>query len=574
MIGPDSERTTHMVPLELLSEVGIAPDDLEECAAAAQASGQPLERVLVSTGKVTESELLGKLAGFLDLPLWTELKEARVPAAFLEKVPLSFARFHQVVAVGERDGRLLVATASPSRPDPAYTVAQLLGRPVRLVLAPREEIAALIDSAYEQSAELVDDVLAAMDEDDDIAKLASDISLDGDLLDVANKAPVVRLVNALFFQALQRRASDIHLQPCPDKCQVRFRIDGVLYDTFELPRQIQEPVLSRVKVLAGMDIAEKRLPQDGRHTIHLGKKEIDLRISSLPTADGERIVIRLLDKSSRLYRLDELGLSEEDCARVERLIRFPHGIILVTGPTGSGKTTTLYAALDRLNSREKNVVTLEDPIEYRLPGISQTQVSYRKGLNFATGLRTVLRQDPDIIMVGEIRDLETARMAIQSALTGHLVFSTLHTNDSVSAVTRLLDLGIEPYLVSSSLIAVMAQRLVRLVCAQCREPYTPTEEELAELGCGSEFRGAQLYRGRGCGECMQTGYRDRTGIYELLLIDDEIREAIMRRESVAAIKRKAVARGLKTLRMDGARKALASRTTIAEVLKVTQMELL
>jgi len=563
-----------MLGFELLAGTGLAEGEFRDCVATARASGQPLERVLVATGLVSEQELLGRLAEFLELPFRGELKDAQVPADFLKSVPLRFARFHQVVAVGEQDGTVLVATATPTEPGPAYAVSQLLARPVSLVVAPREEIASLVDRAYEQNAELVGEVLAVMEEDDAIAKLLSDVSLEGDLLDVANKAPVVRLVNALFFQALRRRASDIHLQPFPEKFQVRFRIDGVLYDSFALPKKVQEAVLSRVKVLGGMDIAEKRLPQDGRHTIHLGKKEIDLRISSLPTPDGERIVIRLLDKSSRLYRLHELGLCQEDCARFERLIHCPHGIILVTGPTGSGKTTTLYAALDRLNSREKNVITVEDPIEYRLPGISQTQVSYKKGLTFATGLRTVLRQDPDIIMVGEIRDLETARMAIQSALTGHLVFSTLHTNDSVSAVTRLLDLGIEPYLVSSSLVAVMAQRLVRLICPNCKEACAPTEEEMLRLGSSpDQVRGVQLYRGRGCRECMHTGYWDRTGIYELLLIDDEVRQAVMSRDSAGAIRQKAVARGLRTLRMDGVRKALDGKTTLAEVLKVTQMEL-
>ncbi len=328
--------------------------------------------------------------------------------------------------------------------------------------------------------------------------------------------------------------------------------------------------------MAGMDIAERRMPQDGRCSVRLGQREVDLRISTVPTSFGERSVLRLLDKSSGIFSLDELGLWSEDLKKFDSFLTRSHGVIFVTGPTGSGKSTTLYACLNRINSAEKNVITIEDPIEYQLEGISQIQVASKKGMNFATSLRHVLRQDPDVIMVGEVRDIETARMAIQSSLTGHLVFSTLHTNDSAGAVSRLLDLGVEPYLVSSSLIAIIAQRLVRKVCQDCKEPVEPSEHELRELGLADESvaHKGKFYVGRGCDKCFQTGYRGRTGIYEMMMITPDIQNLIYSRESAGTIKRHALNTGLKTLRMDGARKVLGGFTTIAEVLRVTQADIM
>jgi len=339
-------------------------------------------------------------------------------------------------------------------------------------------------------------------------------------------------------------------------------------------------VVSRIKVMAGMDIAERRLPQDGRCSVRLGQREIDLRISTVPTSYGERSVLRLLDKSTGLFGLDELGLWEGDLKRFDSLLNHSHGVIFVTGQTGSGKSTTLYASLNRINSAEKNIMTIEDPIEYQLEGISQMQVASKKGVTFVNALRHVLRQDPDVIMIGEVRDIETARMAIQSSLTGHLVFSTLHTNDSAGAVSRLLDLGVEPYLASSSLIAVMAQRLVRKICPDCRQVYEPTPHELRELGLGevglsgSDDSEGKFFVGSGCDRCFQTGYRGRTGIYELMLINEEIQDLIYRRESAGAVKKAALNAGLQTLRMDGARKVLVGITSIAEVLRVTQADIM
>ncbi|HUT45115.1 MAG TPA: ATPase, T2SS/T4P/T4SS family, partial [Sedimentisphaerales bacterium] len=396
-----------------------------------------------------------------------------------------------------------------------------------------------------------------------------------DLLDVVNRPPVIRLVNDILFRALQLRASDIHVHPYESKIQIRYRIDGILYDTLSLNKNVLPLVISRIKVMAGMDIAERRLPQDGRCSVRLGQREVDLRISTVPTSYGERSVLRLLDKSTGLYGLNELGLRNEDLQKFDSLLNRSHGVIFVTGPTGSGKSTTLYACLNRINSAEKNVITIEDPIEYQLGGISQIQVASKKGMTFATSLRHVLRQDPDVIMIGEVRDIETARMAIQSSLTGHLVFSTLHTNDSAGAVSRLLDLGVEPYLVSSSLIAIIAQRLVRKVCPDCKEPVKPSHHELIELGLGKMDNGSgKFFVGAGCERCFQTGYRGRTGIYEMMLIDAETQNLIYKRESAGVIKRNALNKGLKTLRMDGARKVLDGITTISEVLRVTQADVI
>jgi general secretion pathway protein E len=392
---------------------------------------------------------------------------------------------------------------------------------------------------------------------------------------VVNRPPVIRLVNDILFRALQLRASDIHVHPYESKIQIRYRIDGILYDTLSLNKNVLPLIISRIKVMAGMDIAERRLPQDGRCSVRLGQREVDLRISTVPTSFGERSVLRLLDKSTGLFGLNELGLCNEDLQKFDSLLNRSHGVIFVTGPTGSGKSTTLYACLNRINSAEKNVITIEDPIEYQLEGISQIQVASKKGMTFATSLRHVLRQDPDVIMVGEVRDIETARMAIQSSLTGHLVFSTLHTNDSAGAVSRLLDLGVEPYLVSSSLIAIIAQRLVRKVCPDCKEPVKPSPVELRELGLSKmDEDSGQFFVGKGCERCFQTGYRGRTGVYEMMLIDSEIQNQIYKRESSGAIKRNALDAGLKTLRMDGARKVLDGITTISEVLRVTQADVM
>jgi general secretion pathway protein E len=380
----------------------------------------------------------------------------------------------------------------------------------------------------------------------------------------------------LLFQALKLRASDIHLQPYVDRLQVRMRIDGLLYDTEAIPKKAQEAIISRVKVMGKMDIAERRLPQDGRASIRIGEGDVDVRISTIPVQYGERVVFRILDKTAKVYSLGQIGLSDDNRATLERYIQYSHGIIFVTGPTGSGKTTTLYAALQKINAPSLNILTIEDPVEYNLEGISQVQVNTKKGLTFAAGLRSFLRQDPDVMMVGEVRDTETADIAIRAALTGHLVFSTVHTNDSASTVTRMLDIGVEPYLVSSSVLLVIAQRLVRTVCKHCRGYQEPDEKiryALEDLGLSQDdLVDGRYAAGAGCDECFHSGYAGRTAIYEVLPIDPVVQEQIVNKTSASQIKKGAIERGLKTLRMDGIQKFRAGLTTPDEVVRVTQRD--
>jgi general secretion pathway protein E len=556
-----------------LKTVGTLTDEkIEDAFTASRLTGESLDRLLVNNGLLTEKQMLDVFSQALRMPFYQKLSDFTTPPSFVSKVPVQFARNHNMVAVNEKDGMFTVAVCFPLDLHPQDELATMAGKAIQPVLATKSEIASLINRAYQQKMDVVDEMLEDMDEEE-FEGLAKEVEASQDLLDLANKAPIIKLVNMILFQALKMRASDIHIQPYEEKLQVRYRIDGVLYDMMSPPKAVQEAIISRVKVMGKMDIAERRLPQDGRASLKLGDSDIDVRISSVPTSYGERIVMRLLDKSARLYGLEELGLDKDQLETFTRLITCSHGIIFVTGPTGSGKTTTLYAALKKINALEYNIITIEDPVEYHLPGISQIEVSSKKGLTFATGLRSIVRQDPDIIMVGEVRDMETATIAIQSALTGHLVFSTLHTNDSAGAITRLLDLGVEPYLAASSLIGAMAQRLVRVICPYCKEAYVPDERFVAQVGLkNSDLPNDKLWRGRGCEKCLNTGYYDRTGIYEVLVVNDAVRQQIMSKTGATFIKQDAVRRGLRTLRMDGAQKVLKGITSIEEVLSVTQMD--
>ena len=557
---------------DLIQEGILTEEQLAECEEIERETGQPLDRVLISRGYVTESRLLEILSRVLRLPVREDLDEIEVPREFVQKVPAEFARNYNLVGLARHDGTYEVATCNPLDIHPMDELTTLLGANVVPVLATRAKITALINKAYQRASTDVAEILGGL-EDDDMISLTKVIDDSEDVLDIANKPPIIKLMNTILFEALKLRASDIHLQPYDDRLQVRYRIDGILYDSKVIPKKFQDAIISRVKVMGKMDIAERRLPQDGRTTIKVGDGEVDVRISSVPTSRGERIVFRLLDKSARLYKLHEIGLSPENEALLRKLINYSHGIILITGPTGSGKTTTLYAALSEINSDEKNVLTIEDPIEYNLDGISQIQVSNKKGLTFASGLRSLMRQDPDVMMVGEIRDTETANIAVQAANTGHLVFSTLHTNDSAGALTRLVNLGVEPYLVASAVIAVIAQRLVRLVCPYCKEPFEPTDAQLIELGVArNALADNRLWRGRGCENCLGRGLFDRTAIYEIFVIDEQARDQIIERTSASVIKQAAVARGLQTLRMDGAKKVIEGKTTIEEVFRVTQLD--
>lgn len=536
-----------------------------------------IDELLLRCPYFTEESILKLFAAALGQEYFEEIPTKEVPPEFIESVPATYAQHYYLIGIKSDgdNGEMTVVMSRPLDVKLLDNVSKMTHMPVKAAMATRTAITSAIDTAYEQRTTVIEEVAEELDSQN-IDQLADEVAASDDLLDVVNRPPVIRLVNDVLFRALQLRASDIHVHPYETKIQIRYRIDGILYDTLSLNRNVLSLIISRIKVMAGMDIAERRMPQDGRCSVRLGQREVDLRVSTVPTSYGERAVLRILDKSTALYGLDELGLWREDLERFDSLLSRTHGVIFVTGPTGSGKSTTLYACLQRINSAEKNIMTIEDPIEYQLEGISQMQVASKKGMNFANSLRHVLRQDPDVIMVGEVRDVETARMAIQSSLTGHLVFSTLHTNDSAGAVTRLLDFGVEPYLVSSSLIAVMAQRLVRRICPDCKAEYEPAAHELRELGLldiddGTEHK---FYTGTGCDRCFQTGYRGRTGVYELMLINEDIQELIYKSESAGAIKRVALNAGLQTLRMDGARKVLAGITTIAEVLRVTQADIM
>ncbi len=541
-----------------------------------------LDDVLLRCPFFTEEAVLKLFAEVLGLEFVEDISVDSVPSEFVENVPANYAQNHYLIGVqegedGSDNGSLKVLLSHPLDTNGLDNVSKMTKMPVKAAICTKTNITSAIDNAYEQRSTVIEEVAEELDSQN-LDELADEVSSSNDLLDVVNRPPVIRLVNDVLFRALQMRASDIHIHPFETKIQVRYRVDGILYDALSLNKNTLPLIVSRIKVMAGMDIAERRMPQDGRCTVRVGQREVDLRVSTVPTSYGERSVLRLLDKSTALLGLNELGMVKEDLVKFDSIIKRTHGVIFVTGPTGSGKSTTLYACLQRISSTEKNIMTIEDPIEYQLEGISQMQVASKKGVTFVNALRHVLRQDPDVIMVGEVRDEETARMAIQSSLTGHLVFSTLHTNDAAGAVSRLLDFGVEPYLVSSSLIGVMAQRLVRRICPHCKQPYEPTPHELRAIGImEDEIAGGKLpefYMGSGCEKCFQTGYKGRMGVYELMLINEDIQNMIYKRETAGAVKRKALDSGMQTLRMDGVRKVLAGKTTIAEVLRVTQADVI
>ncbi|MDP2840608.1 MAG: type II secretion system ATPase GspE, partial [Syntrophales bacterium] len=466
----------------------------------------------------------------------------------------------------------VVAVNDPANFQAADDLCRLLGLPERpVVLATQEAIQAAINLAYDLSRSTAKEFFQEMNEES-TDSLISEIEETGDLLDETSDAPIIKLVNLLLAGAIKDRASDIHIEPYRASVKVRYRIDGILYDILSLPRKIHSPLASRVKIMAKLNIAEKRLPQDGRIEIKVADRSVDIRVSTIPTAFGERVVLRLLDKTSSILMLSDLGMDERKVGIFNRLIKSPYGIVLVTGPTGSGKTTTLYAALTSINHPEVNIITIEDPIEYQIDGIGQIQVNPKIDLTFAQGLRSIVRQDPDVILVGEIRDRETAEIAIQSSLTGHLVFSTLHTNDAASAVTRLIDMGIEPFLVTSSVIAIIAQRLVRVLCPKCKDAYLPDDESLVNLGIDKrQLDSHPLYRKRGCAACMNTGYRGRTAIFEILILDDPLRRLILKTSDANQIQDEAMKRGMTNLLADGARKIMAGVTTIEEVFRVTRI---
>ncbi len=549
----------------------LTQETIDEALAHQQERGGRIGEILVSMKAATPHDVLRALSEQLDLPLLEEIDSASVNSELVSTVPINFAKQHMVMPLRADADEVIVAVADPLNTFALDELRVLLHRPIRPVLADGQAILESINRIYDRSAgeaeALVDDL-----EETSLDTLAHELEEPKDLLDASDEAPIIRLVNSLLFQAVKERCSDVHLEPQERDISVRFRRDGVLYEILRTQKRFQASIISRIKIMGGLNIAEKRLPQDGRIRIKIAGKDIDIRLSTIPTIFGERVVMRLLDKSSVLLDLSEIGFNEANLMVMNQIINKSHGIILVAGPTGSGKTTTLYAALSKINTSEVNILTVEDPVEYQLPGISQIHVNEKIDLSFANVLRSFLRQDPDIIMVGEIRDLPTAEIAIQASLTGHLVFSTVHTNDAASAVTRLVDMGVEPFLVASSLLAILAQRLVRIVCPHCRQEVSPTREEWAELGEHYETDALpkKVFAATGCAKCFKTGYYGRTGIYELLLVNDEIRQMVLKNVDSGTIKKAAVKRGMKTLRDDGADKVVHGITTMEEVLRVTQ----
>ncbi len=499
----------------------------------------------------------------LGIPFRAAVEDADVDTTLLGRLPLAFARNNLILPLRGAEGVLTVASAAPANFAALDEVRGLFGLPLQVVAVPRQVLVEAVNRLYARTSGSARDVVEEL-EGEELSAVATAFAGPRDLLDLTDEAPVIRLLNSILFQAVKERASDIHIEPYEREMEVRFRVDGILYPMLTPPKVIQEALVSRVKIMAGLNIAEKRLPQDGRIRVIVAGRDVDIRVSIIPTFFGERVVLRLLDKNKGLLTLEDMGLLPREVGTMHRLLARTSGIVLVTGPTGSGKSTTLYAALNHLNSPDKNIITIEDPIEYQLKGVGQIQVNPKIDLTFAAGLRSILRQDPDIVMVGEIRDAETAEIAMQASLTGHLVLSTLHTNDSATAVTRLVDMGIEPFMVASSLSAVLAQRLVRRLCPHCKEEYTPDREVPGIV------LPPTLFRSRGCDKCFNLGTMGRSGLYELLLVDSELCSMIIRQAPAGSIKEYAVARGMRTLRDDGLAKAAAGLTSLEEVLRVTQ----
>ncbi len=551
---------------QILVQAHVVTDDIiAEALVRAGSDRQRLGEALVALGAATYEEVLKAVAAQQALPYLSPEELPSTPPVLKELSP-QYLRQSVACPIAIEGTTVTVATADPTDPLLLDELQQTLPLTIRLCVAPASAILEAIERAYGASTAL-QKIVEGMGTADRQGDPEDDV---GHLRDMAFEAPVVRLVNLLLEGALAADASDIHIEPFEDSLRVRYRVDGLLYDQEAPPRRLQAALTSRIKIMAEMNIAERRLPQDGRIRVTAaGGRRVDIRVSTVPTIHGESIVMRLLDRSSVFLPFDRLGFAPAAARGFETLIHRPHGIVLVTGPTGSGKTTTLYAALDKINRPDLKIITVEDPVEYQLKGINQIPVRPKIGLSFASGLRHIVRQDPDVIMVGEIRDLETAEIAIQAALTGHLVFSTLHTNDAPGAVTRLQDMGCEPYLVSSVLSGVLAQRLVRRVCQACRAPDHPDPATLLALGV-TDVAGVELFHGKGCDDCRGTGYRGRTGIYELFRITEEARSLVVRKAPAGEIRRLAVAQGMVTLREDAWAKACAGLTTVEEILRVTQ----
>ncbi len=568
VFGVQEACVTDGTPLgALLMEEGLLTEAQLDAALAEQTrTGKPLGRLLIEQGTISEAELVRSLAQQVGLE-FVDLNDRVIDPSVAAIVGESLARRYQAIPIGWEDGKLVVAMADPSNVFAVDDIRALAGADeVRTVVATASQIIETIERFNRVDHEVDEIMQAAASEDADAdTDLAS-------LSEVVEDAPIVKFVNLLVNQAVTDRASDIHVEPTEHDLRIRFRIDGVLHEVMRSPRSIQAGVISRLKVMADINIAERRVPQDGRITMKVGGRSIDLRVATLPTVYGEKVVMRILDKGQAVLKLEDLGFLPESLERFEISYRKPYGTILVTGPTGSGKSTTLYATLNLLNEPHRNIITVEDPVEYRLPGINQVQINPKAGLTFAGALRSILRADPDIVLVGEIRDRETAVIGIEAALTGHLVLSTLHTNDAASTPMRLVEMGVEPFLVTSALDAVVAQRLARRLCDKCKDPYQPTEAELSEVGWPADELDSgewpTLYRAVGCPSCGRTGYRGRFGVHEVMLMSEEIERLVIERRSTEDIQKVALMQGMLNLRSDGLRKVAMGLTSLEEIFRV------
>ena len=577
----------------LKHKFGLNEDYLTEAQQVRSETGHHIGQVLVDQKNLSETQLLEALSIQYGMPFWSKLPFENTETDFTSKVSIQFLKKYNLVPleysqpVSAKDCGLMpqddpqtqdrkfspgcvIAINDPLKFQPLDDLVKAIGvTDYRIVLSTREAIVAAINMHYDLRRDSAEQLVQDMEENG--SNIISEIEETADLLDDTSDAPIIKLVNHIISQSIKARASDIHFEPYQNSFTVRYRVDGILYDLLTPPKWIQPALISRIKVMAKMNIAEKRLPQDGRFEVKIGDQDIDVRVSTIPTAFGERLVLRLLNKSGSLLELQDLGLSPGRLQLLQRLVTSPNGIMLNTGPTGSGKTTTLYAILSSINGPNINIITIEDPIEYQIKGISQIQVNPKIELTFARGLRSIVRQDPDVILVGEIRDRETAEIAVQSALTGHLVFSTLHTNDSASAITRLVDMEVEPFLISSSILAVVAQRLVRVLCTDCRRAYIPNPLYLKSIGISpDQFKDHRVYKAAGCENCFNTGYRGRAGIFEIMVLTERLKSLILKTFDSNRIKNEAVQQKMRTLRQDGMQKVLQGVTTIEEVLRVTQ----
>lgn len=553
---------------------GVSAEHIEQVLISQEEKGGRIGELLVAAKHISSTQLAQAIAVQMDLPFLEKIDVENIPDDMLRMIPITFAKQNRVLPMGYGEsGNLKLACFDALDMATHDELRLLFGREIDLYVSAPEVITAAINKAYDRAIRQAETAVAELEgaESTDLKGALEEEVVD--LLDVEgdDEAPIIRLINSLMSQAVKDRASDIHIEPFERDLLVRFRIDGILYEIIKPPKRFQNSIISRVKIMAGLNIAEKRLPQDGRIRLKVAGRDFDVRVSSVPTGYGERIVMRLLDRSSVLRDLAEIGFSEYNLKAINQLITSSHGIFLVSGPTGSGKTSTLYACLAKINKPDLNILTIEDPVEYQLSGVGQVQVNTKIDLTFSSGLRAFLRQDPDVIMVGEIRDRQTAEIAIQASLTGHLVFSTVHTNDAPGAVTRLVDMQVEPFLVASSLMAVLAQRLVRTICPSCRVEYVPTREDLAELGLDPK-EVKRLFKGTGCQACQNTGYLGRLGIFELMLVNEDIRQLILKNADSNTIKAKAREQGMVTLREDGAYKVRMGITTIEEVTRVTREE--